>query len=142
MAGFFAVLILVTTLVTSVSAGAFSVAPLTLISGPSPFASCTIGAFLDGVNYVNAEVEPWVEVNPTNSNNIIAVWQQDRWSNGGAHGLVAGVSHNGGATWSRTFAHFSSCAGGTPANGGDFERSSDPWVTFAPNGDAYQISLS
>lgn len=142
MIGFFAVLILVTTFVTSVSAGAFSVAPLKLITGPSPFANCTIGAFLNGVNYVNAEVEPWVEVNPTNPNNIIAVWQQDRWSNGGAHGLVTGVSHNGGSTWSRTFAHFSLCAGGTPANGGDFERSSDPWVTFAPNGDAYQISLS
>ena len=28
------------------------------------------------------------------------------------------------------------------ANGGDFDRASDPWVTFAPNGDAYQISLS
>jgi hypothetical protein len=67
--------------------------------------------------------------------------QQDRWSNGGAHGLVAGITHNGGTTWTETFAHFSECAGGTAANGGDFERSSDPWVTFAPNGDAYQFVL-
>ena len=28
------------------------------------------------------------------------------------------------------------------ANGGDFQRASDPWVTFSPNGDAYFISLS
>lgn len=28
------------------------------------------------------------------------------------------------------------------ANGGDYERASDPWVSFSPNGDAYQISLS
>jgi len=52
------------------------------------------------------------------------------------------VTHNGGSTWSDAFAHFSECAGGNAANGGDYERSSDPWVTFAPNGDAYQISLS
>jgi hypothetical protein len=83
-----------------------------------------------------------VAVNPTNAQNIVAVYQQDRWSNGGARGLVTAVSHDGGATWSRTWAHFSFCSGGTPANGGDFDRASDPWVTFAPNGDAYQISLS
>jgi hypothetical protein len=126
----------------SASAGTVTVAPLILISGPSPFAGCTVGAFLNGVNYENAEEEPWVEVNPTDAKNIIAVYQQDRWSNGGAHGLATGVSHNGGKTWKTTFAHFSLCAGGTAANGGDFERSSDPWVTFAPSGDAYQISLS
>jgi len=127
-----------------VAAGSVTVAPLKLVTGPSPFASCTIGAAgTPGETlYVNAEEEPWVDVNPTNSNNIIAVWQQDRWSNGGAHGLVAGVSHDGGTTWSPRWAHFSKCAGGTPANGGDYERSSDPWVSFSPNGTAYQISLS
>ena len=110
-------------------------------SGPSPFAACTVGA--PGTLFVNSEVEPWVAVNPTNPNNIIAVYQQDRWSNGGSHGLVTAVSFTGGATWSHPAPpHFSTCAGGTPANGGDFDRASDPWVTFAPNGDAYQISLS
>src|SRR2546427_4899822 len=118
--------------------------PLTIISGPSPFAGCTIGASgAPGETlYPNAEEEPWVDVNPTNANNMIAVWQQDRWSNGGAHGLAAGVTHDGGQSWTTSFAHFSECAGGTAANGGDYERASDPWVTFAPNGDAYQISLS
>jgi hypothetical protein len=74
----------------------------------------------------------------------VAVWQQDRWSDGGAHGLVSAVTHNSGTTWtqSSTLAPFSICAGGTVANEGDFERASDPWVTFAPNGDVYQISLS
>src|SRR2546427_4311338 len=118
--------------------------PLTIISGPSPFAGCTIGASgAPGETlYPNAEEEPWVDVNPTNANNMIAVWQQDRWSNGGAHGLAAGVTHDGGQTWTTSFAHFSECAGGTAANGGNYERASDPWVSFAPNGDAYQISLS
>jgi hypothetical protein len=132
--------------VQSAAASPLTVAPLTKISGPSPFAACTIGGSQPAppgeTLYPNAEEEPWVSVNPTNANNLIAVWQQDRWSNGGAHGLAAGVTHNGGSTWSHTFAHFSECAGGNAANGGDYERSSDPWVTFAPNGDAYQISLS
>ncbi len=133
-------LIVIAALAASVSAGTYTVAPLTLASGPSPFAACTIGG--PGTNYVNAEVEPWVDVNPTNPNNIIGVFQQDRWSNGAAHGLVAAVSHNGGQTWNRTWAHFSLCSGGTAANGGGYERTSDPWVSFAPNGDAYQIAIS
>src|SRR3989440_603360 len=125
-------------------AGALSVAPLTTISGASLFAGCTTGASgTPGETlYPNAEEEPWLDVNPADTKNMISVWQQDRWSNGGAHGLVAGVTHNGGKSWTRTSAHFSECAGGTTANGGDYERASDPWVSFSPNGDAYQISLS
>jgi hypothetical protein len=139
--GVLAVLVLVTGAAT---AGPLAVSPITLASGPSPFAACTAG--FGGqppiINYVNTEVEPRIAVNPTDADNLVAVWQQDRWSNGGAHGLVTGVSHDGGQTWARTFPHFSICAGGTAANGGNYDRASDPWVTFAPNGDAYQISLS
>jgi hypothetical protein len=121
------------------TAGA-GVGPLVAVSGVSPFAACTVGG--PGTVYVNSEVEPWIAVNPLNPSNIIGVYQQDRWADGGAHGLVASVSFNGGATWTQSFAHFTICSGGTPANGGDYERASDPWVTFAPNGTAYQISLS
>jgi hypothetical protein len=123
------------------TAGIFTVSPLTVVSGPSPFAGCSI-AGQPGTNFLNSEVEPWVEVNPTDPSNVIGVWQQDRWSNGGARGLVTAVTHDGGASWSTTFPHFSTCAGGTAANGGNYERASDPWVTFSPNGDSYQISLS
>jgi hypothetical protein len=125
------------------AAGALTRSPLTVVSVNSPFAGCDIsGLAAGGVNFLNAEEEPWVDANPTDSNNLIAVWQQDRWSNGGARGLLTAVTHDGGTTWSTTFPHFSRCAGGTAANGGNYERSSDPWVTFSPNGDAYQISLS
>lgn len=110
------------------------------VSDLSPFASCTVGG--PGTNFVNSEVEPFVAVNPANPNNIVGVFQQDRWSNGGAHGLVTSTSHDGGATWVESWAHFSTCSGGTAANGGNYDRASDPWVTFAPNGDVYQISLS
>ena len=126
------------------TAGVLTVAPVVKVSGPSPFAACTnIGPGTPGaVNYVNSEVEPWVDVNPANAQNIIGVWQQDRWSDGGARGLATGYSMDGGATWNTTFAKFTFCSGGTAANGGDFERASDPWVTFSPNGTAYQISIA
>src|SRR5438552_16311054 len=55
-------------------------------SGPSPFADCDDSGQV-GTMTVNAELEPWVAVNPTDPSNIIGVYQQDRWSNGGAHGL-------------------------------------------------------
>ena len=134
VAGFF-----IATTVAS-SANVYTADPPINVSIPSPFAGCTVGG--PGTVFVNSEVEPFVDVNPTNPDNIIGVYQQDRWSNGGAHGLVAAVSHDGGQTWAHSFAHFSTCSGGTPANGGDLDRASDPWVTFSPNGHAYFMSLS
>jgi hypothetical protein len=125
-----------------VSAETVSVASLSLVSGPSPFSPGCEGAAQNGTNHLHAEAEPWVDVNPTDPDNIIGVFQQDRWSNGGARGLVTAVSHDEGATWTRTFAHFSRCSGGNAANGGDYERASDPWVSFAPNGDAHQVALT
>ena len=107
----------------------------TLVSGPSPFAGCTVGGA--GTNYVNAEVEPYVAVNPANPTNYIGVWQQDRWSNGGAHGLMSAASFDGGATWKPVPQPFSACAGGL-----GYERASDPWVSFGPDGTAYSVSIS
>jgi hypothetical protein len=118
----------------SAGGGTIAPAPLVLTSGPSPFADCTALApgSPPGTNVLNAEVEPFVAVNPTNPKNVVGVFQQDRWSNGGARGLVTAVTKDGGKTWKRTFAHFSTCSGGTAANGGNYDRASDPWVTFAP----------
>ena len=110
--------------------------------GDSPFADCDISGMYTSpteINYVNTEVGPWVAINPTDPSNVIAVYQQDRWSLGAARGTVAAVSHDGGQTWSATWPHFSTCAGGTAANGGDYQRTRDPWVSFSPNGDAYFI---
>jgi hypothetical protein len=114
-----------------VVAADYAAAPLTLASDISPFAGCTIGARdASSVNYPNTEVEPFVAVNPTDPNNIIGVYQQDRWSDGGARGLVAAVTHDGGTTWDHSWAHFTTCAGGTPANGGAYDRASDRHCTL------------
>jgi hypothetical protein len=132
----------------SLPAGALplGVAPLAKVSGPSPLAPGCGGPAenpLGGVNYQNAEVEPYADTNPTNTDNMVGAWQQDRWSDGGAHGVLTGVSDDGGVTWSSPQPPpFSRCTGGNAANGGDYERATDPWVSFAPNGDVYQVSDS
>jgi hypothetical protein len=113
-----------------------SAATVVLVSGPSPYATCDNNG-QSGTNYVNAEVEPYVAVNPTNPDNIVGAWQQDRWSNGGSHGLVAGFSFDGGLSWSETPLPFNQCA-----NGLGYERASDPWVSFGPDGKAYAVSIS
>ncbi len=111
-----------------------------LVSGPSPYASCSNGS-QTGTNFVNAEVEPYVAANPTNSRNIVGVSQQDRWSNGGSHGLVAFFSFSGGNTWGETTLPFDACAPGTPS-ALQYQRASDPWVSVGPDGTAYTVSIS
>src|ERR1700674_1965250 len=69
------------------------------VSGTSPLAAGCDGAPAFSTLYVNAEVEPMVALNPRNANHVVAVWQQDRWSTGGAEGLVTGVSLDVGPTW-------------------------------------------
>src|SRR5688500_6396489 len=117
-------------------AAPFTLAPTSLASGLSPWGpGCggPGGAVVSSVNYLNSEVETHVAVNPTNANNVVAYWQQDRWNDGGAHGNLAGYSFNGGLTWGRSAPAFTRCAGGT-GNTGGFERGTDPWVSFSPNG--------
>jgi hypothetical protein len=98
-------------------------------AGNDPFAACNAGTA--GIVYPRSEVEPFATINPTDPSNIITVFQQDRWDNGGAHGLAAGVSRDGGSSWSIVPLPFSSCAAGTPASL-QYERASDPWVSFGP----------
>ncbi len=124
------------------SASGYTVKFFGAASGGTPFTSGCNGAPQSGTNYPGTEVEPYVAVNPTNSQNVIGVYQQDRWSSGGSNGLVTSFSNDGGKHWSQRVPHFSRCSGGNATNGGDYERATDPWVTFAPNGDAYQISDS
>ena len=115
--------------------------PIGLVSGASGFSTSCAGVPNPGTLYASSEVEPHIAVNPTNPNNLLGTWQQDRWSNGASQGIAVGVSFDAGATWATRAVPVSRCGGGNVANGGDFERASDPWVTFSPNGVAYQLSL-
>lgn len=115
---------------------------LTLVSATNPFSAGCDNASSSGTSYGNAEVEPSVAVNPGDPMNLFGSWQQDRWSNGGAHGLAGAVSFDGGTTWSQRLAPFSRCSGGNSVNGGDYTRASDPWVSFGPGRHAYWMALS
>jgi BNR repeat-like domain len=106
------------------------------ISAATPFSSsCSTAPFIGTVS-LNAEVETWLAVNPQNPRNLIGVWQQDRWSNGGANGLLTAVSLDSGLSWTIVVPPFSQCSGG------QYERATDPWVSFAADGIVYQISYS
>ena len=125
-----------------VAAASFSADPIVQVSGTSPFpANCDPGQ--TGNVFLDSEVEPWVDVNPTDEDNIAGAWQQDRWSDGGARGLLAGVSFDGGVNWtSVTIPEITMCSGATEGEAGFYQRSTDPWVTFGPDGDLYQLALS
>src|SRR5262245_31114913 len=130
------------TLVALAAAASASAGPPVLASGPGPFAGCTADNPIDqqqlSTLWMNSEVEPRSAINPANPSNIVGAYQQDRWGSlGGARGNVSTWSKDGGSTW-----HPVVIPGITKCSGGIYDRASDPWVTFAPNGDLYSISLS
>jgi hypothetical protein len=130
-------------LAASASGLARSAAPsstLVQLSGPppSPLAGCS-NAGQPGRNFPDAEVEPQVAVS---GNNQIAMWHQDRWSNGGGHGIGVGFSSNGGKTWTDSTLPIDMCAPGAPPSLSFYQRSSDPWVSIGPDGTAYASALS
>jgi hypothetical protein len=128
--------VLLTAAALSADAGGAKVAQ---ISGVSPFDGCTAddpGSQPGSVSN-DSEVEPWIAADPTNPKHMVASWQQDRWSNGGARGLLIGVSSDGGKSWSALpLPNLSLCTGG------EFHRVSDPWPTFSPIGEIYHASLA
>jgi hypothetical protein len=132
------VMVLGTALVSAGGASAGTVLSSQTISpNPSPFVNCSNQGFAG--NYLNAEVEPWVAVNPLDSA-ITAAWQQDRWGDpneGGAHGIVGWSS----ATNNNSWAPFTTCSGGSAANNGSFDRASDVWLSYGPDGRLYQSAL-
>jgi hypothetical protein len=124
-----------------VLASTYTTFGLTDTSGLSPFASCKADdvsgqetAFGD-TNFLHAEVEPWVDVNPTDPLNFVGGYQQDRWEFGGSRGDVASVTKNGGGLWTQVV-----IPGVTKCDGGPFDRSTDPWLSFGPTGDLWFVS--
>jgi hypothetical protein len=100
---------------------------------------------LGSTNYPNAEVEPYVVVDPTNPMHLVASFQQDRWNDGGANGEITDVSNDGGAHWSlaTTQPAFTICQGATSSSTSFFNRASDPWLSYSRDGKTvYQASLA
>jgi hypothetical protein len=120
---------------------AFSSVPQVQVSVPATFDSCG-SAGQSGTLYSGTALEPSLVVNPANTSNLIAEWQQDRWSTGGSQGLELGTSSDGGMTWTLTNAAFSACTGGSVNNAGNYLRASNGWLTVSPTGVAYALSLS
>ncbi len=117
--------------------------PVDVSAGADPFAACTADnvaqqeATFGSTLFSRAEPEPRLAIDPTNPQNLAGVFQQDRWSDGGSRGLVAGVSHNGGLTWSQVVVPgLTACSGGTDI------RASDPWVSFAADGTLYATGIT
>ncbi len=112
--------------------------PLVRVTGRSIFIRCTADkvSTQPGINYLNTTVEPNLAINPADTSNLLIAVQQDRWNNGGARGLRGDVSMDGGTSFTP-----SSTPGVTQCQHGPWPRSSDPWVSFSPNGASYQSAL-
>jgi len=122
-------------------AAAQSLGPLTQVSGLTPFGpveNCgSTPGMPPGTNFPDSEAEPWLVVNPVNPENVVVMWLQDLWSNGLSRGHVVGTSIDAGANWALVpVPKLGECSGGR------FDRVVDPWLTFAPDGTLYQISLA
>ena len=100
------------------------------------------GVAVDGTLFPRTAIEPSVATSAANPANLVAVWQQNRWSSGGSQAIGIAASFDGGQTWAPSSAAFSRCSGGSGANAGDYARASNPWVTIAPNGVAYALALA
>lgn len=116
--------------------------PLYQVSNLSPFSGNCGGPTNGGTAYVHAEVEPYLAVDPTDNDRMVGAWQQDRWSNGSARGVVSAFSTDGGVNWTLRPLPFSVCGGGTAANGGNYLRATDPWVTITPDGTVHAMGLA
>jgi hypothetical protein len=124
------------------SAGPGVAGPNVKVSGTSPFALCTADNVpgQTGTNVLHSEVEPFVAASTVDRSgdgvrDVIGVYQQDRWSNGGARGIVASVLQSG--AWQQVV-----IPGVSRCSGGAFDRATDPWVVISPNGVAYAMTLT
>jgi len=110
------------------------------VTSSSPYydSGCTADGVPQGsTNYPATELETHLAVNPTNPDNVVVAYQQDRYDNGGSRGDVVSVSDDGGQTWAQVRVQ-----GIAQCDGGIWPRGTDPWLSFAPNGRLYLVSQS
>lgn len=112
------------------------------VSGASAVDPACRGGASAGRFYPDAEVEPWLAIDPRDGRVRVAAWQQDRWDNGGARAVASATSGDGGATWRAQLHPFSRCGGAAPGSAGDLERATDPWVEIAADGTVHLMALA
>ena len=109
------------------------------VTGPSPFIDCVADfpdAQGDSIRFTGSEVEPFVAVDPLNPKHLVGIWQVDRWNNGAARGHGVAVSYDSGESWQvQPLPKLTLCTGGS------FVRATDPWLSFGPTGDLFQMAL-
>jgi hypothetical protein len=128
------------TLIASIN-GLASVSVTEVTSEPSPLASCSNDS-QPGRNFVSAEVEPQLAVfGQGASQKMIGTWHQDRWSNGGGHGVGFAVA-TGGAWQPQSVFPSTVCTTSVTDPLHKYQRSSDPWQSIGPDGVAYASVLS
>ena len=111
-----------------------------VVSAASPIAA-NCGLRNGSTVFVNAEVEPMVARAPNDAQLLVAAWQQDRWSDGGARALMSAVSRDGGRTWTRHLQPMSRCGGASAGSSADFDRATDPWVDIGLDGTLHLMGL-
>lgn len=89
-----------------------------------------------GAAQPETQAEPFLAIDPGNPNRMLAGYQEGRFDDGGCRALTLAVSTNGGRTWKESL-----LPNLTRATGGPWQRTSDPWVAFGPDGRAYYVSL-
>ncbi|HEY0191031.1 MAG TPA: sialidase family protein [Kofleriaceae bacterium] len=94
-----------------------------------------------GTSFPGVEVQPQLAVDPKKPRHLVGAWQQDRWSSGGARGIGAAASTDGGATWTISYPHVGPCAGGSKG-AASYARATTPWVAFAADGTAWLSALA
>ena len=123
------------TLLTATNGLAISASPVS--QEPSPLAGCSNDS-QPGKNYVSGEEEPQLAVI---GQKMVGMWHQDRWSNGGAHGIGYAVHTSAGWQPQSVFpSTVCTTSASDPLH--IYQRSSDPWESFGPDGVAYASVLS
>jgi hypothetical protein len=121
----------------------FTAVPQVRVSQPTSLPAGCDGVAPSGTLYTGTAIEPALAVNPVTPANLIATWQQNRWSTGGSQLIGVAASFDGGNSWNLSSApFFSRCAGGNSGNSGDYARASNAWVSISPNGVAYALALA
>jgi hypothetical protein len=121
----------------------FSAVAQVRVSQPTALPSGCDGVPPSGTLYPGTAIETSLALSPATPSNLIAAWQQNRWSNGGSQLIGVAASFDGGNSWNLSNAPvFSRCAGGNSGNAGNYARASNAWVSISPNGVAYALALA